>query len=139
MDKQRLDDLLGLLCLVAMLLIAVGVLCAACLGQEAAPLNELAWCRKLAPKYGVPPERIEWPLWDRSRVDLLADTEAIEVDWAHKWPEAIGQANWYAIATGRAPAVLLLVKDPEAEARYIYRCTAVCQRLGIRLYLERTN
>ena len=95
--------------------------------------TELEACRRLAPKYDAQTEVV---LWDRSRVDLLTDTEAIEVDFAAKWPEAIGQCQWYAIVTGKRPAVLLLVRDAAAEARYLYRATAVCQRLGIRLYLE---
>ena len=95
--------------------------------------RELDECRRLGPKYAA---AVEVTLWDRTRVDLLTEPQALEVDWASKWAEAIGQAAWYAIVTGRRPAVLLLVRDVHQEARYIYRATAVCQRLGMELLLE---
>ncbi len=98
--------------------------------------NERAWCQALAPKYGA---EVEVRLWDGTRCDLLSATEAIEVDWAAKAYEAVGQAVWYSIVTGRRPAVLLLVRDPAKEARHIYRATAICTRLDITLYLEITT
>jgi len=52
---------------------------------------------------------------DGSRCDILTDTEAIEVEWASKWEESIGQAVFYSIAFDREPVVLLLIKDPVAE------------------------
>jgi len=95
--------------------------------------TELEACRRLAPQYDAETEVV---LWDGTRCDLLSDTEAIEADWAAKWPDAIGQASWYSIVTGKRPAVLLLIRDAAAESRYIYRATAVCERLDMRLYLE---
>ena len=99
----------------------------------AAAETEREACERLAPKYGA---EVEVVLWDLTRVDLLTDTEAIECDWPEKHYEAVGQATWYSIVTGKAPAVLLLVKDAKKEARHIYRATAICERLGIKLYLE---
>ena len=95
--------------------------------------DELENCRRLAPKYGAETEAVQW---DGTRVDLLSDEYAIEVDWCNKWPEAVGQCQWYSIVTGRHPGVVLLIKDKKAEAQHIYRATAVCDRLGIRLWLE---
>jgi len=95
--------------------------------------NEVEWCKVLAPKYKA---EVEIVLWDRTRCDLVTATEAIEVDWASKWAEAIGQAQYYAILLRREPAVMLLVKDMEKEARYVYRCQTVCTKLKMRLYVE---
>jgi len=113
------------------LLVAASVFVAAADGPAIEP--ELAACRRLAPKYDAEPEVT---LWDNTRVDLLTPTEAIEVDWPQKYAEAVGQATWYAIATNRRPAVILLVRDLDREARHIYRATAVCRELDIKLYLE---
>lgn len=42
------------------------------------------------------------------RIDVMTDTEAIELDWPHKWHEGLGQALHYADATGKK-AVLALI------------------------------
>lgn len=63
----------------------------------------------------------EYVLPDRARVDCLTDEYAIEVDFAYKWAEAIGQASMYAIATGRNPGVLLIMEDPERDYKYLLR------------------
>ncbi|MHC4620865.1 MAG: hypothetical protein ACYTEQ_24220 [Planctomycetota bacterium] len=74
-------------------------------------------------------------LWDRTRVDILTNRWACEVDWAHKWAEAVGQAIWYSINTSRKPYIILLCKDMDYDARAIYRCRAVCERLKIKMDL----
>lgn len=63
--------------------------------------------------------QIEYRLPDRTRVDCLTDTHAIEFDWCHKWAEGIGQALYYSKVTGRAPAIVLICKP--TEGRFIER------------------
>lgn len=63
--------------------------------------------------------QIEHVLSDRTRVDCLTDTHAIEFDWCEKWAEAIGQALYYSKMTGRAPAVVLICD--ESERRFVER------------------
>lgn len=96
-------------------------------------LDERAEALRLAPKYEA---EVEVLLWDSTRVDLLSDTYAIEVDWSYKWAECIGQALYYAEVTGRKPACLLLVKDMGQESRFVYRCQTVCAKHGIKLLIE---
>ncbi len=98
--------------------------------------DEAAEVKRLAPKYGVTAENIEFRLWDGCRVDLLSPTHAIEVDYAKKWAEACGQALYYATLTRRKPGIILLVDDRDRQARLIYRCQTVCARVGIDLWLE---
>ncbi len=95
--------------------------------------DERSECMRLAPRYNA---ECEVTLFDGSRVDLLNDEYAIEVDWARKWPEAVGQALWYSILTHKRPAVLLLTRDRRADLRFLLRATAVCERSGIRLFVE---
>lgn len=61
---------------------------------------------------GIPQER---SLPNGTRVDCLTDRLAIEVDWTHKWAEAIGQAMLYSAATERLPAIILVCKVGQEE------------------------
>ena len=76
---------------------------------------------------------------DGSRVDVLTEEYAIEVEWSSKWAEAIGQSLYYGIATNRKPAIILLVKDPIKERKYYLRCLAVCAKHNIYLETKRVN
>lgn len=62
---------------------------------------------------------VEARLWDGSRVDILNTEHAIEVDWAKKWAEGIGQAIFYSRMTGRKAGLLLLIED--GDERYMVR------------------
>jgi len=98
--------------------------------------TETEECQRLAPKYNA---QTEYVLWDNTRIDLLSDEYAIEVDWSNKWEEAVGQSVYYSIVSNRKPAIILLVKDFSKESRFIYRCYIVCTKLDIKLYLEKVN
>ena len=79
---------------------------------------EPVWSRWLAARMGG---IAEYRLPDRSRVDILTQCLAIEVDWCKKYPEAIGQALYYAIMTERQPAILLLLRNKPSEPKYLER------------------
>ena len=59
-------------------------------------------------------------LEDRTRVDCLTKTHAIEFDYGRKWAESIGQALHYGAMTGRAPGVVLIIEN-ETDWRYFQR------------------
>ena len=63
--------------------------------------------------------QIEYVLPDRTRVDCLTDTHAIEFDWCRKWAESIGQALCYGKMTGRTPQIVLICRP--GEERFIKR------------------
>ena len=102
----------------------------------AQPKGEVEWSAYLAPGLDG---RTEVRLFDDARVDILNSEYAIEVEWAKKWPEAIGQCQYYSIVTGKKPAVLLLIKDKKSELRYIHRCLVVCTKLDIKLLMYDTQ
>jgi len=52
---------------------------------------------------------------DGTRCDILTDTHAIEVDFADKWAEAIGQSLNYAMQTGKKAGIVLVLKDKGDE------------------------
>lgn len=56
--------------------------------------------------------KIEQRLPDGRRVDCLTTDYAIEMDFASKWPEAIGQSLDYAMLTGKKAGVVLILNTP---------------------------
>ncbi len=77
---------------------------------------------------------MEYKLPDRTRVDDLTDSHAIEYDFAHKWAEAIGQALHYARMTGKRPGIVLIVRTSADEAK-IHNITKL--GLGIDVWVVR--
>jgi len=54
----------------------------------------------------------EYVLSDRTRVDCLTDTHAIEIEFANKWKEAIGQSLHYSLMTGKKAGIVLILRKP---------------------------
>ena len=79
--------------------------------------------------------QIEVVMKDGTRCDILTATHAIEVDFAKKWAEAIGQSLHYALHTGKRPGVALIVLSP-SDNKYISRVKQISARfsLGIEIY-----
>jgi hypothetical protein len=77
---------------------------------------------------------IEYRLSDSSRVDCLTDKYAIEVDWAKKWAEGIGQSLYYGLMTGKKPAVALIV-DKSKDKKYLSRIKKVTKKYKIKLFI----
>ena len=76
----------------------------------------------------------EYVLKDNSRVDIVTDTYAIEVDFAHKWAEAIGQSLYYAESLDKKPGILLVVNGKQ-QNRYIFRLLTVTRKYGITVWI----
>ena len=76
--------------------------------------------------------KVEYRLPDATRVDILTEDLAIEVDFAKKYYEAIGQACHYAEMTGKKPAILLIVRE-KYEEKYIAAASRVCKSAKIRV------
>jgi len=70
--------------------------------------------------------KVEHRLSDGTRVDILTDDLAIEVDFARKWYEAIGQTAHYARLTEKKPAILLIVNKP-GEEKYVKAAIDACK------------
>ena len=63
---------------------------------------------------------------DGTRCDLVTKTHAIEVDFARKWAEAIGQSLNYARLTGKRAGIVLLIKQNKEE-RHLKRLDRIIQ------------
>jgi len=93
------------------------------------PKNEKYYQSKLCNKLGGV---MEYQLKDRTRIDCLIDDYAIEVDWAKKWAEGIGQSLYYSQMSDREPAVALIVGA--GDERYLDRFKIATKGLGIKIY-----
>ena len=76
-----------------------------CTSQAAEKRNE-AWYQDRHCK-----GKQEHVLSDRTRVDCLTRTHAIEYDWGRKWSEAIGQSLGYAFETNKRAGIVLILED----------------------------
>ena len=81
---------------------------------------------------------VEKVLADRTRVDCLLPGFAVEVDYAHKWAEAMGQALHYGRMTGRMPGVVLILKKP-GDVRFVRRLYADAEHWALPLFVWTIN
>lgn len=63
--------------------------------------------------------QVEYVLPDRTRVDCLTDTHAIEFDFGSKWAEAIGQSLYYSLQTGKRAGIVLIIEQPAHRKHWI--------------------
>lgn len=77
----------------------------------------------------------EYTLDDRTRIDCLTKTHAIEFDFANKWAESIGQSLYYGLKTEKQPGVVLIIESPEKDSKYIKRLEQVANKFGISYWL----
>ena len=61
------------------------------------------WCKGMNGK-------VEHRLEDGRRIDCLTKNNAIEIEFAHKWPEAIGQSPDYSMLTGKQAGIVLIIR-----------------------------
>ena len=58
---------------------------------------------------------------DKTRVDCLTATHAVEFDFSNKWAESVGQALHYGVMTGKKPMVVLILENPKHQKVYYDR------------------
>jgi hypothetical protein len=81
------------------------------------------WC-------GMKGGEAEYILPDRTRCDCLTTAHAVEMDFARKWAEALGQSLHYAANTGRRAGIVLIIEEP-GEVKYLERLEAVIGHYGL--------
>ena len=67
---------------------------------------------------------------DKTRCDCLTDTHAIEFDFGNKWAEAIGQALYYAIQTGKKAGIVLIL-EKQKDYKYWIRLNSIIAHYGL--------
>ncbi len=113
----------GLVLLWILILILLGLVAES---ATAARLHKEAWYQAKWCTNG----EIEHILPDRTRVDCLTATHAIEVDFANKWYEGYAQGLWYACNTGRKAGLLLIVENPDKDMQYFHRANRMRDHYG---------
>lgn len=68
-----------------------------------------------------------------NRADCVTTDYAVEVEFAKKYHEGVGQALDYAQQTGKSPAILLIIED-EKDWRYYNRLKPLAEEYSIRLW-----
>jgi hypothetical protein len=66
----------------------------------------------------------EKTMGDNTRCDILTDTHAIEVDFADKWSEAIGQSLNYGFQANRRSGIVLILEE-EDDYRHALRVSSI--------------
>jgi len=79
--------------------------------------------------------KMEVVMSDKTRVDIVTKDQAIEVDWAHKCYEAIGQSLYYSSKTGLNAGIILIVDDINKDQKYIDRVKFLIRVKSIKIYL----
>lgn len=67
---------------------------------------------------------------DGTRCDILTDTHAIEVDFARKWGEAIGQSLNYGFQFDRKPGILLILERP-SDRKHLIRINSIIRHYDL--------
>lgn len=96
--------------------------------QDDAKHDEKYYQTKMCNEFGGD---MEYVLFDKTRVDCLTKEYAIEVDFAKKWAEGIGQSLYYAEVTGKKPAIGVISGD--GDEKYLDRIRRVGDKFGIKI------
>lgn len=64
------------------------------------------------------------------RVDILTKQYAIEVEFADKWKNSIGQSLWYGLQTNKTPGIVL-IREEIQQNRYVIQLGAALDYAGL--------
>jgi len=76
--------------------------------------------------------RTEVTAGDGTRCDILTDSYAIEVDFARKWGEAIGQSLNYGFQFNRQAGIVLILEKP-SDRKHLIRVNSIIQHYDLPL------
>ena len=67
---------------------------------------------------------------DGTRCDIVTETHAIEVDFADKWGEAIGQSLNYAFQSNKRAGILLIL-EKKTDEKHLIRVNSIVQHFEL--------
>lgn len=82
------------------------------LGKKNEAFYQRAWCSREGGK-------IEVTIANGTRCDCVTSDYAIEVDFAAKWQQAVGQALNYADVLQKTPGVVLICRNKKDRKKYM--------------------
>lgn len=68
-------------------------------------------------------------------VDVLTSEYAVEIEFAQKWEESIGQSLFYADQTGKVPCVVLIMENPERDQSYLDHLLILAKKYNIAVWI----
>lgn len=74
--------------------------------------------------------RLEYVLPDKTRCDCLTADHAVEVEYAGKWYEAIGQSLYYSLQTGKRSGIVLIIEKSD-ERKYWIRMNSTIEHFRL--------
>jgi hypothetical protein len=91
---------------------------------DAARLNPEAHYQEIAAKKYSGQTEVTTP--DGTRCDIVTETHAIEVDFADKWAEAIGQSLNYTFQLDKRAGILLIL-EKESDEKHLIRLNSIVE------------
>ena len=76
--------------------------------------------------------RTEVVMKDGTRCDIVTSTHAIEVDFAKKWAEAIGQSLNYSLNTGKRAGIALIL-ETQSDYKHLLKLNTVIRHHGLKI------
>jgi len=104
------------------------VLLLLCSSLSAERLNSESYYQKIAAEKYRGETEVSMP--DGTRCDIVTETHAIEVDFADKWGEAIGQSLNYAFQSGKKAGILLILESPSDE-KHLIRVNSIIEHFTL--------
>lgn len=95
---------------------------------NAARLNPEAYYQEIAAKKYSGQAEVTMP--DGTRCDIVTEAHAIEVDFADKWAEAIGQSLNYSFQLNKKAGILLILEKPDDE-RHLIRVQSIIKHFKL--------
>ena len=112
----------SVLCMIRLVLTLSALLM--CLSANAARLNYESYYQDIAAAKYKGEKEVIMP--DGTRCDIVTATHAIELDFADKWAESIGQALYYGFQTNKRAGILLILEDPK-DKRHLLKVQSVIE------------
>jgi len=67
---------------------------------------------------------------DKTRADCITRSHAVEVEFAKKWAESVGQSLFYSLQTNKRGGIVLIIESTD-DLRYWYRLNSTIQHFNL--------
>jgi hypothetical protein len=114
-----------------LLLVCLPVFCISL--AHAGKLKESDYQKAWAAEHGG---KVEVRMPDGTRCDIETKTHAIEVEFASKWCEGVGQALWYSFQTNKKAGIVLILRS-EKDRKHLMRLRSLIagKKLDIKVWV----
>lgn len=75
---------------------------------------------------------------DGTRCDIVTESHAIEVDFAKKWSEAVGQSLFYSVQINKKSGIVLIL-EKDTDRKYLIRLGTVVREFDLPIRIWTIN